>query len=113
MMYSVVWIVLTAVGLLTSVAAYAQEVVAEVAGPPPDAPGWLAQFWDFPLGFEWLTVGTVVMMFGSIVTTASVITRLTPTQVDNEFIDKVIGMINRFGLNGAIRVGTAPKDPPA
>jgi hypothetical protein len=49
---------------------------------------------------------TIVAAITAVVSAASVIARLTPTQVDNQIIDKILSLIDVLALNNIGVVGT-------
>ena len=49
---------------------------------------WLIENWD-----------TIVQGITAIVTGASILAKLTPTQVDDEFIGKILQIIDKLALN--------------
>lgn len=48
---------------------------------------------------EWLTVENVIAVVTAVVTLASVIAAITPTDKDNKFIAKVMGLVNALAVN--------------
>lgn len=48
---------------------------------------------------EWLTASNVFSVVTAVISLASVIAAITPTKADNEFIDKLISLVNVFAVN--------------
>jgi hypothetical protein len=51
--------------------------------------------------FEWVQQHWVEITaaVGGVVTAASLIVKLTPSKIDDEFFDKVVGVLNALALN--------------
>ena len=48
---------------------------------------------------EWLTIGNAWAIWTSLVTLASAIAMATPSTKDNEYLQRVLDIVNKLGLN--------------
>ncbi|GAG05914.1 unnamed protein product, partial [marine sediment metagenome] len=48
---------------------------------------------------EWLTIENVIAVVTAVVTVASVVAAITPSNADNAFIQKLLDILNTLGVN--------------